>query len=165
MFYTYRNSISFSFAHTSLSECISSVCNLVSDNGCHSQSIYPRWWFVSPEAFFILTFWIKDRQKGTVEALKIDLVALSSVLQSRKYFSGAALKEIVNRAEPCKFDIHLGSRILWHKRIIPSFKKRKFWCLILTGDFPPQFLPARLCNAISLKAAYFHRKKAFDEEC
>ena len=57
------------------------------------------------------------------------------------YFSFSKIlfpfKGIVKRAEPCKYDILLVSRILWHKRITPSLKEWRFSCLIPTGDFPP----------------------------
>ena len=43
-------------------------------------------------------------------------------------------KGIVKRNEPCKYDIRLVSRILWHKRIIPSLKEWRLWYLILMCD-------------------------------
>ena len=35
----------------------------------------------------------------------------------------------------------------------------RFWYLILTCNFPPEFLLTTLCCPISVKAAYFHQKK------
>ena len=34
---------------------------------------------------------------------------------------------LLKRAEPCKWDILLVSRILWHKRITPCLKEWRFW--------------------------------------
>ena len=45
-------------------------------------------------------------------------------------------KGIVTRAGLCKCDILLSSRILWHTRITP-LKEWRFWCLVLTSNFPP----------------------------
>ena len=50
---------------------------------------------------------------------------------------GEFFKGIVKWAEPCKCVILLVLRILYHKRINPSLKERRFWYLMLTGNFPP----------------------------
>ena len=68
-------------------------------------------------------------------------------------------KGIVKRAWSCKCDICLISRVLRHKRIIPSLKEWSFWYLIFTSNFPPWVHLTSLCSAVSVKAAYFHRKK------
>ena len=60
----------------------------------------------------------------------------STFLYFQDFQGSKLLKRIVKRAEPCKCDIRLVSRILWHKTIIPSLKWR-FWYLILTSNFPP----------------------------
>ena len=49
-----------------------------------------------------------------------------------------SIKGIVKRAEPCKYDVLLVWRILWHNRITPSLKEWRFLCLI--GNFPPWLL-------------------------
>ena len=67
-------------------------------------------------------------------------------------------KGIVKSAEPCKCVILLVSRILWRKRINP-LKVWRFWYLLLTGNFPPQFLLSSLHSAIPVKVAYLHWKK------
>ena len=54
------------------------------------------------------------------------------------------LKGIVKCAEPGKCDILLVSRILWHKRIIPSLKEWRFSYLILTGEVYAAQFPRRL---------------------
>ena len=47
--------------------------------------------------------------------------------QISRPFAFLDLKGIVNRAEPCKCDIFLFSRIIWHKRITLSSKEWRFW--------------------------------------
>ena len=87
------------------------------------------------------------------------LVSLSSrAFNVRKMNTLKGFKGIVKRAEPCKCDILIVSRILRHRRITHSLKEWIFSYLILTGDFPPKLLRTSLRSAIRVKAACFDRK-------
>ena len=59
-------------------------------------------------------------------------------------FSILYLKGMVRTAEPCECDINLISRILWHKRITPSF-------LLKNGDFNIWYSPTTFHHNLSLK--------------
>ena len=61
-----------------------------------------------------------------------------AVIQSC-FVNKCVFKGIVKQAKPCKCDIHLDSRILWYKWIIPFLKEWRFWYLILTSNFYHNF--------------------------
>ena len=69
---------------------------------------------------------------------KIILILVKSPVDFLFFFS---FKGVVKRAELCKCDIRLLSRILWPKRIIPSFKN---------GDFDIWYSPAAFRHNFSL---------------
>ena len=70
---------------------------------------------------------------------KIILILVKSPVDFLFFF---AFKGIVQRAELCKYDIRLLSRIFWAKRIIPSFKN---------GDFDIWYSPATFRHNFSLQ--------------
>ena len=80
----------------------------------------------------ISSSWSLDHPRNAAEYLTTDTAQVLIALKTFPLFKG-----IVKRAEPCKCDILLISRILWHKRITPSLKEWRFSYLILTGDSPP----------------------------
>ena len=60
--------------------------------------------------------------------IDLDFVLLFGQSSKKMHFF-RQFKGIVNRAEPCKCDILLLSRILWCKRINPSLKEWRFLCI------------------------------------
>ena len=64
---------------------------------------------------------------------------------------------IVKRDEPCKCDIYLRSRILWHERITPSLKEWRFWYLICTSNFLP--FPCKFMQHHSSEGCLFSSEK------
>ena len=128
--------------------------------------------------FYKFLFFILSLQKKKMERVWLSFYRIKFSHRNRlcfkiyeKYFCNFKLlyfssffanfyrfKGTVKRAEPCKCDILVSSMIVWHKGITP-IKEWRFWYLVLTSDFSPQFLLASLCSSILMKAPYFYRKK------
>ena len=84
--------------------------------------------FRHPAIIFTLSFASVHLEKKTIlgDNTIFAVFHVATCFQRHNYDVIVKFKGFVKRADPCKCDIRLVSRIIWHKRIILSLKEWRF---------------------------------------
>ena len=75
------------------------------------------------------------------------------------------IKGIVKRAEPCKCDVLFVSRIIWHKRITPFFKRMDIFMFYTHWQLSVIIVPFKFTQCHSSEGYLFSLEKTCDLEC
>ena len=99
--------------------------------------------------------------------IKLEVLAsLSSrAFNVRKMNTLKGFKGIVKRAEPCKCDILIVSRIFWHKRITTFFKRMEIFMFYTHRRLSAIIAPYKFTQGHANEGCLFSSEKTCDVEC